>query len=122
MDSLGAAEICATVDPHENPLHARSRMTAAVAASTNGELQAAVDGCSDGVLCQIRVTANIAITSALSITGKTVEISSGKADGSDAVLDGGGTTQLVNIGGTSTVSFVRIEFKNGYAVSEMVAK
>ena len=79
--------------------------------STNGEFQTAIDNCapgSTGTTCEIEVTADMVITSTLNLLGKNLIIKSAKNDGSNAELDGQGTTQLVSIGinssGASTVS------------------
>ena len=88
------------------------------AVSTNGEFQAAIDACGAGTPCKITVMADMAISSTLTITGKSLDISSAKTDGSNAELNGGGNVQLVNIQGDSTVVFSGIDFKQGYAVSK----
>ena len=85
--------------------------------STNGEFQTAIDNCASTTTCEIEVTANMVITSTLNINGKNLIIKSAKADGSNAELDGQGTTQLVQMDSASTVSITGIDFKNGYSVS-----
>ena len=90
--------------------------------STNGEFQTAIDNCASGTTCEIEVTGNMAITSPLNISdrvtvSKNLIIKSAKADGSNAELDGQGTTQLVQMDSASTVSITGIDFKGGYAVS-----
>ena len=84
--------------------------------STNGEFQTAIDNCASTTTCEIEVTANMVITSTLIIDGKNVIIKSAKDDGSNAELDGQGTSQLVQML-FSTVSITGIDFKNGNAVS-----
>ena len=85
--------------------------------STNGEFQTAIDNCASGTTCEIEVTGNMVITSTLNIDGKNLVIKSAKSDGSNAELDGQGSTQLVYMGSTSTVSITGIDFKGGYSVS-----
>ena len=85
--------------------------------STNAEFQTAIDNCASGTTCEIEVTGNMVITSTLVIDGKNLIIKSAKADGSNAELDGQGTTQLVSMHSASTVSITGIDFKNGDAVS-----
>ena len=57
------------------------------------------------------------ITSTLNIEGKNLIIKGAKGDGSNAELDGQGTTRLVWMMDGSTVEFTGINFRNGYAVS-----
>ena len=85
--------------------------------STNGEFQTAIDNCASGTTCEIEVTANMVITSTLNINGQNLIIKGAKTDGSNAELDGQGTTGLVQMNAASTVSITGIGFKNGYAVS-----
>ena len=95
--------------------------------STNGEFQTAIDNCASTTTCEIEVTANMVITSTLNINGKSLIIKGAKTDGSNAELDGQGTTQLVRMAPTydstgtiisgSTVSITGIDFKNGHVVS-----
>ena len=85
--------------------------------STNGEFQTAIDNCASGTTCEIEVTGNMAITSTLNMDGKSLIIKSAKADGSNAELDGQGSTHLVEMDSASTVSITGIDFKNGYSVS-----
>ena len=88
------------------------------AVSTNGEFQAAINACGAGTTCKITVMADMAISSTLTITAKSLDISSAKTDGSNAELNGGGNKQLVKIEGDSTVVFSGIDFKQGRAVSK----
>ena len=92
-------------------------MTTTRTVSTNGEFQAAITNCASGTTCKIEVTADMAITSTLSMSDKNLIIKTAKSDGSNAKLDGQGTTQLVIINAGSTVTFSGIDFFNGYAVS-----
>jgi hypothetical protein len=86
--------------------------------STNGEFQAAITNCASGTTCEIEVTADMAITSTLDMSGKNLIIKTAKSDESNAKLDGQGTTQLVKMmDAGSTVTFSGIDFFNGYAVS-----
>ena len=85
--------------------------------STNGEFQTAIDNCASTTTCEIEVTANMVITSTLNMEGKNLIIKSAKADGSNAELDGQGSTQLAQMNHASTVSITGIDFKNGYMVS-----
>ena len=85
--------------------------------STNGEFQTAIDNCASTTTCEIEVTGNMVITSTLNMNGKNLVIKSAKTDGSNAELDGQGTTQLVQMDSASTVSITGIDFKDGFAVS-----
>ena len=85
--------------------------------STNGEFQTAIDNCASTTTCEIEVTANMVITSTLNMDGKNLIIKGAKTDGSNAELDGQGSTQLVQMDSASTVSITGIDFKGGYAVS-----
>ena len=95
--------------------------------STNAEFQTAIGNCASTTTCEIEVTANMVITSTLNMDGKDLIIKSAKADGSNAELDGQGSTQLVQMAPTyestgiiisgSTVSITGIDFKRGYVVS-----
>ena len=88
--------------------------------STNGEFQTAIDNCASfpsSTTCEIEVTGNMVITSTLKMDGKSLIIKSAKADGSNAELDGQGSTRLVKMNSASTVSITGIDFKDGYSVS-----
>ena len=85
--------------------------------SDNSEFQTAIDNCASTTTCEIEVTGNMVITSTLDIDGKDLIIKSAKADGSNAELDGQGSTRLVRMDSASTVSITGIDFKGGYAVS-----
>ena len=92
--------------------------------STNGEFQTAITDCALGTTCEIEVTADMAITSTLYISGKIIIIKGAKADGSRAVLDGGrvdgsGGTQVLTMTADSTVTVDGVAIKNGYAVSTL---
>ena len=89
--------------------------------STNGEFQTAIDNCVSGTTCSIGLTGDMDITTTLNMAGKDLQISSIKADGSRAILDGKGSTRLVQMDSASTVSITGIDFKGGYAVSMMSA-
>lgn len=92
-----------------------SAQPAPVSAADEGQLQAAINTCASGSACAIEVTANIAITSILIINGKNLAISSAKADGSRAELDGQNAVQMVNVDSASTVTISGIDFKRGNA-------
>ena len=87
--------------------------------STNAGFQTAIDNCPSSGPCSIVLTGDMDITTTLNMNGKSVQVSNGKTDGTRAILDGKGTTRLVQANSGSTVSFDGIEFKNSGVVSMM---